>query len=84
MYLCICNKISDKKLKEFLENEDNICSDHRVKDVYKELTGKTPSCGKCLNDFKQMLGDAKGEQQSSLKTTKMPIKQQTKTTSKKI
>ena len=52
MYLCLCNRITDRDFRTQCEGEG--CS---VSVVYRAL-GAAPQCGKCVPYVRQMLREA--------------------------
>lgn len=57
MYICICNAITDQKIRDFVENHRDMCRDKRVAHIYNEIAKTSPNCGKCLPEFEKVIKD---------------------------
>lgn len=55
MYLCICNALTDRKLKEVITQGQSATA----ADVY-QACGCRAQCGECVKAIKSMLGELTG------------------------
>ncbi len=55
MYICLCNTVNDKKLRDFVENHQDMCRKQSVRKIYNAIVNDDPKCGKCLPDFKKII-----------------------------
>jgi bacterioferritin-associated ferredoxin len=52
MYICVCKAVTDKQIKQAIEN--GVCTRRQL----YQCTGVGDVCGKCSRDIKQMLDES--------------------------
>jgi bacterioferritin-associated ferredoxin len=60
MIVCLCNPFSDKKVRQHLERNPDVCC--RVSDVYTACTeGQKPQCHSCIPTLKDIVRSHNGK-----------------------